>query len=124
MSFLDARDCAVGTAAAMDLGRPGERYLLGGANWTFAEVIRCVARIAGRRAPWMRSPTWVSLATAPLLRRVMPMLGRRFDVDDATIEMSGVYWYCDASKARRELGFQARGPEETLSATVAEILER
>lgn len=124
MNFLDSRDCAAAAVAAMELGRPGERYLLGSVNWKFAQVIREVARLAGRRAPWLPASTWLSLAMAPLLRRAMPMIGRRFDVDDATIEMSGVFWYCDASKAKRELGFEARDPLETLADTVREILKR
>lgn len=44
-SFIDARDCAAALIAAMDRGRPGERYLLGGANWPFARII-------GKRRGW------------------------------------------------------------------------
>lgn len=121
MSFIDARDCAAGTVAAMERGRTGERYLLGGPNWTFAEVIRSTAKIAGIRAPLMKSPAWLSLLFAPLLRKAMPAIGRRFDVDDATIEMSGVFWYCNPAKAVRELGLATRDPLETLSDTVSEL---
>ncbi len=124
MSFIDARDCAAATIAAMEKGRPGERYLLGGPNWTFQRVIREVARLAGMRAPLMTSPAWLSLAVAPVLRKAMPLIGRRFDVDDQTIEMSGVFWYCTAAKAERELGLKARDPVETLADTVRELQSR
>jgi dihydroflavonol-4-reductase len=121
MSFIDARDCAAAMVGAMERGRIGQRYLLGGVNWTFAEVIRRTAKIAGTSAPFWSSPAWMSLLFAPLLRRFMPFIGKRFDVDDATIEMSGVFWYCSPAKAAAELGLQTRDPLETLADTVAEL---
>jgi len=124
MSFVDARDCAAGVINAMEKGRAGERYLLGGENWTFRRFIQEVARIAGRRPPMMSSPTWLSLAMAPLLRKIMPAIGAKFDLDAITIQMAGMFWYCDSSKARRELGFTTRDPIETLRDTVADIRRR
>lgn len=121
MSFVDARDCAAGVIGAMDRGRAGERYLLGGVNWTFRHVMETVGKIAGVAAPKMRVPLWMSLAAAPLLRRAMPLIGRKFELDDVTIRMSDMFWYFTSAKAERELGFQARPPEETLAVTVEEI---
>lgn len=121
LSFVDVRDAAAGLIAAMRLGRPGERYLLGGANWTFRGMIEAVARLAGRRAPKMQPSLKFSLASARLLRRLYPLVGRSFRLDDASIKMSALFWYCDAAKARRELGFQARDPWETLRDTVSDL---
>jgi dihydroflavonol-4-reductase len=124
MSFVDARDCAAGCIGAMRRGRVGERYLLGGANWTFRRVVQAVAEMSGRRPPLLELPVSLSLKIAPLMRRVMPLVGRQFKLDDATIEMSGMFWYCDPSKAERELGFRWRDPHETLRATVDDLLSR
>ncbi|MEZ5400252.1 MAG: NAD-dependent epimerase/dehydratase family protein [Bryobacteraceae bacterium] len=124
LNFVDARDCAEAAALAMERGRPGERYLLGAVNWTMTQFIAALARITGRRAPWMKSPTWMSLATAPLLRAVMPMLGRKFDFDDESIRMSGLFWHLDSGKARRELGFLSRDPAETLRDTIDDVRRR
>ena len=38
-----------------------------------------------------------------------------------SVEMGSRYWWLDASKAERELGFQARDPYETLNDTVAYV---
>ncbi|HEX5481410.1 MAG TPA: NAD-dependent epimerase/dehydratase family protein [Terriglobia bacterium] len=124
LSFVDVRDAAAGLIAAMRQGTPGERYLLGGANWTFRELIDAVARLAGRRAPKMQPSLKFSLASARLLRRIFPLVGRRFRVDDASIKMSALFWYCDSAKARRELGFQTRDPWETLRDTVSDLQGR
>ncbi len=42
-------------------------------------------------------------------------------VDRVSVEMGQRFWYLDASKAERELGFRARDPYETLHDTVAYI---
>jgi dihydroflavonol-4-reductase len=124
MSFVDARDAAAGTLLAMDRGRVGECYLLGGVNWTFKRVIQETCRIAGRKPPLLTSPTWLARLSAPLLRAVMPAIGRKFTLDDETIDMSGHFWYCDSTKAGRELGFHARDPLETLRDTVNDLRAR
>lgn len=124
MSFVDARDAAAGTLAALERGRTGECYLLGGANWTFKRIIQETCRIGGIKPPLMSSPTPLARLSAPFLRAVMPALGRKFTLDDETIQLSGHFWYCDSSKAERELGFHARDPIETLRDTVADLRMR
>jgi dihydroflavonol-4-reductase len=124
MSFVDARDAAAGVIAAMSRGRDGERYLLGGPNWTFREIIYHVAAIGGVRPPLLELPLSLSQAAAPWMRRIMPLIGRQFKLDDETIEMSSMFWYCDSSKAARELGFAIRDPLATLRETVEDLRRR
>jgi len=76
------------------------------------------------KPPIMEVGVRASLWMAPMLRRVMPLVGRKFELDDETIEMSAMFWYCDSSKAARELGFRARDPLETLRETVADLRAR
>ena len=124
LCFVDARDAAAGLIAAMKHGRAGERYLLGGPNWTFQEFLARLGEASGKRPPSLRSSRALSLWTAKLLRRVLPLIGKRFDLDDVSIEMSAVFWFCDSSKARTELGFSPRDPMETLRDTVEYLRRR
>ena len=124
LNFVDARDAAAGLIAAMRLGRPGERYLLGGPNWSFREFIANLSRVSGVRAPKLQLSLRTSLASARLLRRLMPLAGRSFELDDTSIRMSALYWYCDTKKAERELGFKTRDPMETLRDTVEDLRRR
>lgn len=124
LNFVDTRDAAAGLIAAMGQGKPGERYLLGGANWTFRELIETVARLSGRRAPRMQPPLRFALASSRVLRLAYRLAGKSFRLDDASIKMSALFWYCDSSKARRELGFTTRAPEETLRDTVTDLRGR
>jgi len=62
ISFVDVRDAAEATAAALDRGRPGERYLLGGPNWTTAEFFARLGRIAKVAPPRIKLPPMVLLS--------------------------------------------------------------
>ncbi len=124
LNFLDVRDAAAGLIAAMRNGRPGERYLLGAPNWSFREFLDCLAKVSGVRAPALQPSLTTSLVSAHLLRRLMPLAGGSFPLDDESIKMAALFWYCDSTKARKELGFQTRDPAETLKDTVNYIRHR
>jgi dihydroflavonol-4-reductase len=123
LNFVDARDVAAAFVAAMERGRPGERYLLGGPNWTFAEFFGRLARMTKIAGPRLRAPRRLTLLGA----RAMDTLYRHFDrvppVEYASVEMATYYWYLDDRKARRELGFVSRDPQETLHDTVTYLRE-
>ncbi|HKS95030.1 MAG TPA: NAD-dependent epimerase/dehydratase family protein, partial [Terriglobia bacterium] len=124
LNFVDARDTAAGLIAAMRAGKPGERYLVGGPNWTFREFIQHLSEVSGVRAPKLQPSFKMQLASARLLRRLMPLVGKSFPLDDVSIRMSALFWYCDTRKARAELGFTTRDPLETLKDTVEDLRRR
>jgi dihydroflavonol-4-reductase len=124
LNLLDARDAAAGLIAAMQRGRAGERYLLGGANLSFHEWIRMVSKVSGVAAPKVMVPPAVSLFGARVARKLYPLVGKRFGLDDASVKMSSLFWYCDTGKARRELGFSTRDPLETIRDTVNDLRAR
>ena len=124
LSFVDARDAAAGLVAAMEKGRCGERYLLGGPNWTFRQLILVTAKLAGRRAPSLQLPVEASVWGARAMRALYRVAGQEYRLDDASVRMSAMFWYCNTAKARSELGFQTRDPEETLRATIDDLRGR
>ena len=124
LSLVDVRDAAAGLILAMRLGRPGERYILAGPNWTFREWMEKTAQLAGVKAPKLQLPLWLSLWCARRMRSLLPLVGKSFELDDASIEMADLFWYCDSTKARRELGFKTRDPMATLRDTIEDIRKR
>jgi dihydroflavonol-4-reductase len=120
INFVDVRDAAAATVAALDRGRAGERYLLGGPNWTMAEFFGRMSRAAKVPAPRLRLPDKVARLGASVLEHVYrTWVDREPPVDRISVEMSQHYWWLDASKARRELGFEPRDPGLTLVDTVS-----
>lgn len=118
LSFVDVRDAARAFAAALSKGRPGERYLLGGANMTFRDFFGRLERLTGIAAPRVTLPSKVNVAGAKMLEKLHAWRGSETPLDPRSVEMGERFWYCDARKAEAELGFTARDAQETLFDTV------
>lgn len=121
INFVDARDAAAGAILAMESGKAGQRYLLGGPNWSLGEFFERLARISGKRPPRLRVPDPAARLGAGLIERLHRWSGREGQppIDEASVQIAQHFWYCDSSRARRELGWEARDPMECLDDTVA-----
>lgn len=126
LNFVDARDAAAGAILAMENGKAGARYLLGGPNWTMAEFFSRLGRVSGVRPPAARIPDAAARFGARLVSGLYKLSGpdRRAPVDPVSVEMAQHFWYCDSTRARTELGWEPRDPMETLDDTVAFLRER
>jgi dihydroflavonol-4-reductase len=127
MAFVDARDAAAGMLLALEHGESGRRYLLNAANMTLASFFGRLERISGVKAPPVRmprtSPTLAGVG-ADLLGRAAKALNMKAPVDRVSAEMAQYYWYCDARRAERELGWTCRDPGDTLADTVQDLCDR
>jgi len=56
INVVDVRDVALGHIAAVDLGRVGERYIIGGTNYKIRELLSVTASVAGVKPPWFKIP--------------------------------------------------------------------
>jgi dihydroflavonol-4-reductase len=119
VSFVDARDVARATAAALERGRAGERYLMGAANWTMKEFFARLGRVANVAPPRLRLPARLNRWGASLVEELYRHRGKEPPVDRISVEMAEHFWWIDSAKAERELGFAARDPQLTLVDTVA-----
>ncbi len=121
INFVDVRDAAAAVEAAMERGRAGEHYLVGGPNWTMAYFFERLERLTKVKGPRLKLSNelydWSSKALDAFYRQI----DKAPPVDRIGAEMARRFWYCDSSKAERELGFEARDPYETLYDTVAYI---
>ncbi|MBV8859235.1 MAG: NAD-dependent epimerase/dehydratase family protein [Acidobacteria bacterium] len=123
LSFVDARDAAAAFRAAMERGAHGGRYLLGSANWTFEKFFGRLERITKVPAPFLSLPSKLSLTGARALNSLYKHWKLAPPVEPTEIEMADYFWYLDASKARDQLGFDPRDPQETLLDTVSYVRE-
>jgi dihydroflavonol-4-reductase len=119
LNFVDVRDAAQAFLEAMERGRSGERYLLGAHNWTFEKFFGRLERLTKVKGPMLRAPGKLIEWTARTVDALYQHWGKAPPVDKVSLEMSCYFWYLDASKAKRELGFETRAADETLFDTVA-----
>ena len=121
-SVADVRDVAAGHVAALERGRPGDRYLLGGENLSMAAFMQKIASVSGVSVP-KRIPYavgWVAGAFADLRSR---MKGRALPLSRNLIRASSLYTFASSAKAARELGYKSRPVEESLRDTLRYYLE-
>ena len=109
LNVVDVRDVAAGHILALERGRVGERYLLGGVNLTLAELFAAIARIAGRSRPRLRVPYPVTVGAAQL------GLANRDEVRLARLPM-----FFSSAKAERELGYRPGPVEPALARAIGE----
>ena len=118
LNFLDVRDAAAALGAAMQKGNVGERYFLGGPNWTFAQFFHQLELLSGVKAPRVRLSAnvsgWVARLT-PVARALAPS---HFTVTQTEVEMASHFWYLDNSKSGRALGATFRDPADILRETI------
>ena len=126
LAFVDVRDAAQGMLLAAERGRAGERYILNAQNLTLEAFFQRLERISGVKAPLFKLPASRPLAQGigHLFSRAVRAIGGEPPVSAESIEMGGYFWYCDGSKAERELGFLPRDPGETLRDTVDDLVQR
>ncbi len=116
-SFGDVRDVARGHAEALERGRPGEVYILGGNNLEILEMVQRVARVTGVPAPG-RVPYRVALAAAALAELVSRLRGQKPKLSRQLVKASRLYTFVSSEKATRELGYSIRPFEESLADTL------
>jgi dihydroflavonol-4-reductase len=124
LNFVDARDVAAALPAAMERGRAGERYLLGGHNQSFSEFFGRVGRLARVRGPRWKPPGALTFLAAQAQAALYRGLGRTPPIEPDSVEMARYFWYFRSTKAQEELGFSAREPTDTLHDTVKYLRER
>jgi dihydroflavonol-4-reductase len=121
-NIVDVADVAEGHVLAAERGNAGERYILGGQNMRWSEVIERVARLAGRR-PLVVLPREVVMGAELLSRLSLPHWARPPGVPLEGIRLMAPDWRYSSAKAKRELGYNPRPANETLERTVSWYLE-
>ncbi len=119
LNVVHVDDVAEGHALALERGRVGERYILGGEDFSMAELLALVARIAGRKPPRVRLPHAalypVALASEGLARAFgIEPVGTR-DI----LAMARKKMFFSSAKARAELGYAPRPAAEAVRDAVA-----
>lgn len=113
MNFVDVEDVAEGHLLAADRGKPGERYILGGRNMTWPELIDRVAELSGVHHPVVVLPRQIVQ-----LAQLREMLGLPGALPAQGYALMAQDWRFSTAKARRELGYRTRPLDQTLRATI------
>jgi dihydroflavonol-4-reductase len=109
----DVRDVAAGHLMAAERGRPGERYVLGGHDIGWVELIERVARLSGVRHPLLVLPRETARAARLAETLRLPQL-----ISPEAFALMAQNWRFSSRKAKRELGYRVRALNTTLRDTI------
>ncbi len=107
LNLVDVDECARGHVAALEKGRSGERYILGGENLTLKQILDKLAAITGLPSPKVRVPYALALATGVVDQIVTGHIRRgepRATID--AVRMGRKKMFVSSAKAERELGWK------------------
>lgn len=107
LNLVDATECAHGHIQALEKGRSGERYILGGENLTLKQILDRLAAITGLKSPTVKLPYVFAFATGVVDEMVTGRLMRR--EPRATIDavrMGRKMMFVSSAKAERDLGWR------------------
>jgi dihydroflavonol-4-reductase len=111
LNLVHVDDVAAGHLAAANLGVPGERYILGGDDFTLERILRVVAEHVGRRASTIRLPHWSVYPLAVAAEALATLTKREPRVTLDGVRMSTKHMYFSSRKAQRDLKYRWRDPK-------------
>jgi dihydroflavonol-4-reductase len=107
LNLVDVTECARGHVAALEKGRSGERYILGGENLTLKQILDNLGAITGLPSPTIKVPYVLALATGVVDELVIGrLLGREPRATIDAVRMGRKKMFVTSGKAERELGWK------------------
>ncbi len=108
LNLVHVDDVAEGQCLALERGRVGERYILGGQDVQLRDMLAEIARLTGRKPPKANLPRAPLYPLALAAEAVARVTGKEPLLTVDALKMSRHHMYFTSAKAERELGYSAR----------------
>jgi dihydroflavonol-4-reductase len=119
LNLVDVRECARGHIMALEKGKSGERYILGGENLTLKQILDKLGKIAGLPSPKVKLPYFVAYIAGAVNQTVSGRwLGREPRATVETVRMGKKKMWASSDKAERDLGWNTIPVEGALRRAV------
>ena len=119
LNVVHVDDIAAGHLAALQSGRIGERYILGGQDVLLGDMLREIARQTGRVPPRLRLPRRLIFPIAYGAEASARFTGREPFVTTTGLRLAKDRMFFTSAKAERELGYRARPYIEAIAEATA-----
>jgi dihydroflavonol-4-reductase len=107
LNLVDVRECAHGHIAAMEKGKSGARYILGGENLTLKQILDKLAAISGLPSPTVKLPYALAYVAGAVDEMFSGrLLGREPRATVETVRMGKKKMWASSARAERELGWK------------------
>ena len=118
LNVVHVDDVAAGHLLALEHGRIGERYILGGENLALGDLVRLVCDVAGARAPFGKLPAGLLWPVAMGMELAARVFGVEPLVTRDHLRMARKKMFYSSAKAMRELGYTPRPAREAVTDAV------
>jgi dihydroflavonol-4-reductase len=119
LNLADVREVARGHLLAMEKARPGERYILGGANLTLKQILYKLSELTGLPSPTMKVPHAVAMGFAVFDQFFTgTILGKEPRATIDVVKMGRKKMFAASTKAEYELGYKVLPVEDALRRAV------
>lgn len=120
--FID--DVVRGHLLAMEKGRPGEKYLLGGEDISYNNFFRLLEEVTGVRNRLYHIPFCVSMAVAELAVAQARITGKEPFITPGHVRRYCYDWKVSSAKAEKELGYNITPLREGIKMTVEWLIQK
>jgi dihydroflavonol-4-reductase len=119
LNLVHVEDVAEGHFLALEKGRIGENYILGGADVSLQTMLADIAQLTGRKPPKIKLPRGPLFPLAYGAEAVARITGKEPMLTADALRMSRYHMFFSSAKAERELGYRARPYVEGLTNAIA-----
>lgn len=119
LNLVDVQECARGHIAALEKGRSGERYILGGENLSLKQILDKLGKITGLPSPKVKLPYIFAFATGVIDETITGrMLNKEPRATVDAVRMGKKMMFASSAKAEHELGWKVVPVDDALSRAV------
>jgi len=119
LNLVDVHECARGHVSALEKGKSGERYILGGENLTLKQILDKLGVISGLPSPKVKLPYFFAFAAGLVDETVSGrLLGREPRATVEAVRMGKKKMWASSDKAVRELGWRIAPVQDALRRAV------
>lgn len=119
LNLVDVRECARGHVAALEKGRSGERYILGGEDLTLKQILDKLGQIAGLPSPAIKLPYIFAFMTGIVDEAITGrLLHREPRATIDTVRMGKKKMFASSAKAQGELAWKIVPVDDALRRAV------
>jgi dihydroflavonol-4-reductase len=117
-NWVDVRDVANGIILALEKGKKGESYILGGHYATFDQLAKLIENNGGHKAPLISVPTFIAALFMPFAHLASTLTGTEPVFTLESLKILKKHQKIIDDKAKKFLGYTPRPLEETIKDTV------
>jgi dihydroflavonol-4-reductase len=108
LNLVHVDDVAAGHLLALDKGRAGENYILGGENVSLEDMLKAIAALVKRPPPRIRLPRVPLFSIAYAAEAIARFTGKEPLTTIDGLKMARYRMFFSSAKAERELSYRAR----------------